>query len=163
MITPVAFKSVIGSRMMAAARIIVTIGNMVTTMDASIGEVMDNPMKKGNWFNVKAKKEAKNNIKISFGGTCSLLQKIETIQKSSNPPLMRKKVSVYGLSISGISVLEIGLFNPKIKFADKIAICPLILFFSISGTKVRKNLKFLNTERETRNTKRGTLSNIFAL
>jgi len=33
---------------MAAARIMVTIGNIVTTMDASIGEVMDNPMKKGN-------------------------------------------------------------------------------------------------------------------
>jgi len=72
------------------------------------------------------------------------------------PPLMRKKVRVYGLSISGINVLEIGLFNPKIKFAEKMAICPLSLFFSISGTKVRKVLKQQNAEHGTRNTEHGT-------
>lgn len=43
MITPIAFLNVIGSFIIIAAKIIVTMGNNVITSDASMGDVLDNP------------------------------------------------------------------------------------------------------------------------
>ena len=45
--SPKALVSVMGSLMIMAARIILTIGNKVTTIDASMGEVIDKPIING--------------------------------------------------------------------------------------------------------------------
>jgi hypothetical protein len=126
--------------MIIAASIMVRMGNMVTTMDASMGEVMDNPTKKGSWFSVRAKNDARNNRKMSFAGTCSFLVNSETIQNSNIPPANLKKVRVNGLSISGINALEIGLLIPKIIFAENRATCPVSFLFSIFMNKTAKIL-----------------------
>ena len=68
---------------------------------------------------------------MSLAGTCSFFVNTETIQKSISPPANLKNVSVYGLSICGINVLEMGVLSPKIILAENMAICPLNLFFSI--------------------------------
>jgi hypothetical protein len=111
---------------------------MVTTIDASMGEVMDRPTKKGNWFNVNENNDAKNRSSISFTGTFSFFVNSDMIQKRSVPPDNRKKVSVYGLKISGIKDLEMGLLSPKITLAMKRAIWPVsFLFFIIHNNSAK--------------------------
>ena len=119
----------------------VSMGSMVTTMDASIGEVIDNPTKYGNWLKVNAKREAKNNIKMSFAGTFSFFVKADTDQNSNIPPASLKKVSAYGLKISGISEREIGVFIPNIKLAEKTTMCPFSFLFSIKSVWGGKGTK----------------------
>ena len=96
-------------------------GNIVTTIDASIGDVIDKPTKKGNWFKPNENTEAKNNNKISFFGTCSFFTTNEISQNKIAPPAILKNVRANGLRISGIKLRDIGVFNPKSILANKSA------------------------------------------
>ena len=64
----------------------VIMGVVVATIDASIGEVSDTPVRKHPWFITIPSKEAKNSNTISLGGTVSLGMNSEAIQKATAAP-----------------------------------------------------------------------------
>lgn len=138
--TPIAFSCVIGSFRMMADNIIVTMGNIVTTMEASIEEVMDKPTKNGSWLSVSPNTEAKNSSNTSLAGTCSRLKNSDASQNNTIAPEKRKNVSTVGCKTSGINIRATGLLTPKNIFASSKARCPVSFFcstsFNFEGAKI---------------------------
>src|SRR3989339_1124797 len=127
MITPVSFFKVIGSLIIRAANIIVTMGVTVIISDASTGELFDSPTRKESWFVVVPNTPLIMSIKCSFNVNFTPVFKIaERIKKEKKANEILSRDSPKGSIHCGVSSLEIGILNAKNIFATKIRITPLV-------------------------------------
>ena len=121
----------------------VTIGSVVVTMEASMGEVIESPKIYTPWLNTSAKSEAKKIFSISRWSTCSCLQNADSSQKQAAAPTMRNVVT--DKAENSISAdLPMGAISPHKILAVRANMCPctflFILFFLL---RLQKNNYFL--------------------
>lgn len=106
----------------------VTIGRVVVTIDALIGEVSDIPIINTPWFMIIASRAATAINLMSEKGTRSFLKKNEVIQNAMAAPITRNDTSVHELTSGfAITTFDKGAINPHEILAAIIAECPLIL------------------------------------
>ena len=130
--TPISFLPVTGSRKYKAAMIIVSIGELVVTIEALIGEVMLSPKIYEPWLKTMPSMEAKNRESISLWLTCSCLVKNETNQNRSAAPNIRQSVKTKGdKSAPERTNFPTGAISPHINSAPNIAACPFTSFVVI--------------------------------
>ena len=110
---PRVFTGVTGSLIKMAASNMVITGDRVTTSEASMGEVLDNPTIKDAWLMTMAKTAEEKKRRISFLGTNSLLIKSDAIQNRTAAPNIRRNVIKNGSTMPGVMVRAMGIFKPK--------------------------------------------------
>ena len=107
----------------------VTIGSVVVTIDAFIGEVSDTPNMKTPWFMIMPSRAANASSFKSAKGTRSRFTKSEAIQNATAAPITLKETNIHGLiEGSPMASFDSGAINPHEILAAIIARCPFSLF-----------------------------------